>query len=370
MKILIFNWRDIKNPKAGGAEVYTHEITRRLVKKGHQVTLFTSSFVNSPNRENKDGVEIVRDGGRFGVYWKARKHYKRHFRNNFDVVVDQVNTMPFFTPLYVSEPKIALIFQLTGAVYLDVLPKPLGSIAAALEPYFFKAYSRSKVVVLSESVKEELVKLNFSSDNVTVVHPGIEHGDFGLGDKSQTPSVLFLNRVVKYKNVDHLIRAFKAVKEKIPEARLVIAGCRGDSYEEGLKSMVKSLNMNSDVEFLPFSTGEKKKKLLQQAWIHVLPSTKEGWGISVLEAAACGTPSVAYNVAGLKNSVKNGVTGILVAHGDIEGLAGSMTQLLSDKTLREQFSSNCLDYSRSFSWDISAEKFLGVLEEVRLPSKS
>lgn len=363
MRILIFNWRDINNPRAGGAETYTHEIAKQLVATGHTVTLFTSAFPGCVSREQIDGIDILRHGGRMGVYFNAWRSYRREFKNKYDFVIDQVNTIPFFTPLYLKDSGAALIFQMTREVYLSVLPSGIGRLAMSIERLILKLYKKSNVVVISESIKDELVGEGFSGSNISVVEPGLNHSGYGPGKKAAKPTVLFLNRIVKYKNVTHLIEAFSIVRREVPEALLMIGGCRGGAYEKAVKEQAEELGLSDAVEFFPFVGKTEKTQRLQSAWVNVLPSTKEGWGMSVLEAAACETPSVAYNVPGLRDAVRDDETGLLVQYGDIDALAGAIVRLLKDDDLRRRYSRQALESSKSFAWEKSAEKLARIIKE-------
>ncbi|RLF34932.1 MAG: glycosyltransferase family 1 protein [Thermoplasmata archaeon] len=363
LKILIFNWRCWLNPKAGGAEVYIHEIAKRWVKTGHEVTLFTSEFPGCAKEETMDGIKIIRAGGKYSVYWKAMKYYKNNFKHNFDVILEAINTIPFFTPTYASEPQVSLIFQITGEVFYKVFPKPVAISARYIEPLIYKKFYKENIaLVLSKSVKDELVKIGFKPDHVFVAEPGIDYEYYSLGEKTEYPSILYLNRIVPYKNVDHLIKAFKIVKYKVPDAKLHIVGCRGTAYESKLRKLAKKLGILDSIEFHGFLSGAPKREFLQKAWVHVLPSTKEGWGISVLEAASCGTPTVAYNVTGLRDSVKDKITGILVPFNDIEALATAITKILTNKQLRIQLSKNARKWALQFSWERTAKIALNAIK--------
>jgi glycosyltransferase involved in cell wall biosynthesis len=362
VRILIFNWRDIKNPRAGGAETYTHEIAKQLVANDHTVTLFTSAFPGCAAQEEIDGVDIIRDGGRTSVYFKAWRRYKREFRDKYDFVIDQVNTIPFFTPLYLKDPGEALIFQITGEIYRTALPKGLGRMAISMESLVLKLYKKTNLIVISDSIRKELVKAGFLNGNISVVEPGLNHGDYLPGEKAAKPTVIFMNRIVKYKNVSHLLEAFKAVRRDIPEAFLMVGGCRETSFEKGVRAQADRLGLGDSVEFFPFVDKTEKTKRLQSAWVNVLPSIKEGWGMSVLEAAACGTPSVGYDVPGLRDAVKNGETGELVPYADISALSSSIIRLLKDGELRNRMSEASVRYASNFSWDRSAADFISVLQ--------
>jgi len=348
----------------GGAEVFTYENAKRWVRDGHEVTLFASEFPNCKREEVVDGVRIVRAGGKYSVYWTAEKYYKKRFsKENYDILVEGINTIPFFTPIYVSEPKLSLIFQLTGKVFSKVFPKVIAAPARFMEPYMYKVlYRKIGALVLSRSVKEELVRVGYAPSHVYVAEPGVDYTYYRPGVKTDYPSVLYLNRVVPYKNVDHVINAFKKVKRGVPNAKLYIVGCRGAKYEFDLKRLASRLNLIDSIEFYNFVHGELKKRLLQMAWIHVLPSTKEGWGISVVEAAACGTPTVAYDVIGLRDSVKNMKTGLLVPLNNVSALADAITEILVDERLRGRMSLRAREWVSHFSWERTAKKALNAVE--------
>jgi glycosyltransferase involved in cell wall biosynthesis len=364
LKILIFNWRDIKNPEAGGAETYIHNVARGLAKKGNEVTLFTAKFKKAKSEEEIDGIKIVRQGNKSTVYLKARTFFNE-VKSKTDLVIDSINTIPFFIPLYVNEkPKVALIFQLTGRVFYKVMPKPIACIAENIEPLVYKTlYRKVQSIVLSQSVKDELLNIGLPENSISVAEPGIDLDFYTPGEKTEYPSVLYLNRIVPYKNVDDLIKAFRIVVNIVPNSKLLIVGCRGTRYENYLKKLVHELNLSNSVKFYPFATGEKKRDFLQKAWVHVLPSTKEGWGISVTEAAACGTPTVAYNVTGLRDSVKHNVTGFLVPYKDINALAKNIVNILSDEELRREMSARAREEALKFTWDRTVTLINNTIEK-------
>jgi glycosyltransferase involved in cell wall biosynthesis len=170
-------------------------------------------------------------------------------------------------------------------------------------------------------------------------------------EKTDQPSIIYLNRIVPYKNVHHLVKAFNLVRKHLPSATLVIAGCRGGAYEDQVRSLVSELGLDEWVQFLGFARGKRKTELLRRAWVHVLPSSLEGWGISATEAAWCGTPTVAYDVPGLRDSVRNGETGFLVNHGNWTMLAQAVTSILADDDLRSRLSANASRWASSLTWE-------------------
>jgi len=360
LRILVFNWRDIKNPEAGGAEVFTHENAKRWIKMGHEVTLFTSEFNGCKKEEIIDGVKVVRAGGRYFVYMKAREYYKKYFsKEKFDVVIDEINTVPFFTPKFVKDREriVALIHQLAREYWFYETSFPINIMGY----YFFenrwlKYYNKIPTVTVSESTKMDLINLGFKK--VFTVPEGISFNPLKeVPDKEKEPTVIYLGRLKRAKRPDLVINAFKVVKEKISNAKLWIVG---DGY---LRKDLEKIAPDG-VKFFGHVSEEEKIDLLSKAWVMVNPSIREGWGINVIEANACGTPAIAYDIPGLRDSIMDEKTGLLVKeNGDVEKLAEAIIKILEDEMLRKTLSANALEYSKNFSWDKAAQEFEKILKE-------
>ncbi len=358
MKILIFNWRCWKNPLAGGAEKYLYEISKRLAKKGYRITWFVSSFEGAKEREFEDGIEIIRKGRKFSVYLYAFWYYLKELRKRkFDLVIEDINGVPFFTPLYVWKPKkLVIIHHLVGwkifSKELKIYQAFIAWIAEKLIPlfYFFLPF-----VTVSRSSKEELKRCFLRK--ISIVQNGLDAWIKIQAKirKSKNPTILYLGRWKKYKRIDLLIEAFEIVKKKIKNAELWLAG-DGDWK---INKKIDSVRIFGKV------SNQKKKELLTKAWVFVNPSMKEGWGITVIEANACGTPCIAYDVPGLRDSIVDGETGLLVKeNGDVKALAKAIIKVLEDEKLRKKLSKNALKYSRKFSWDKSAKEFLRIIKGI------
>jgi glycosyltransferase involved in cell wall biosynthesis len=359
LRILIFNWRDIKNPEAGGAEVFTHENAKRLIKVGHEVTLFTSEFNGCKKEEIIDGVKVVRAGGRYFVYMRAREYYKYFSKKNFDVVIDEINTVPFFTPKFVSngERVVALIHQLAREYWFYETPFLINIIGYYFfEDRWLKNYIKIPTVTVSESTKMDLINLGFK--RVFTVPEGISFNPLNeVPDKEKEPTVIYLGRLKRAKRPDLVIKAFKIVKKKISNTKLWIAG---DGY---LRKDLEKIAPDG-LKFFGHVSEEEKIDLLSKAWVMVNPSIREGFGLNIIEANALGTPAVSYDVPGLRDSVMNGKTGLLVKeNGDVERLAEAIIRILEDETLRKMLSVNSLEYSKNFSWDRTAQEFEKILKE-------
>lgn len=365
MRILFFNWRDIRDPLAGGAEAYIHQIGKRLAE-GNEVCLYCRRYEGSRPSEVIDGITVVRRGGSFSLYLCAFFDYLFKLRrHNFDVVIDGINGVPFFTPLFVRRPKVAIMFHVVGKnIFFKELSFPLALVGWGAEKMIPFLYRRVPFVAISNSTCEELVAFGIPQSRIGLVYCGIEYVvDEARKElkKSPNPSVVYVGRVKEYKQLDHLIEAYSLVKKKMPEAELIIAG-RGEY--SGLVRLAEDLEVAEGIRFLGEISDSDKAKILRQAWVFVTPSMKEGWGITVIEANSCGTPAIAYNVPGLRDSVKDGGTGLLVPAGNIEELAKAILRVLSDSGLRGMLGRNAGEWASSFSWDSSAKEFEKVLEGV------
>ncbi len=345
MKILIFNWRDLKNPHAGGAEVFTYEIAKRWVQKGHSVTLFCAAFKDCKKQETIDGINIVRKGNRISVYYHAFCFYKKGI---YDVVVDEINTIPFFTPLFVKEKKIALIHQLAREFWFYEIPV-FGVFGYVLEPLYMRIYSKTKTVTVSQSTKKDLVRWGFQ--DVSIVSEGIDFKPLNSpARKEKDLTLLFVGRMKKAKKPMDAIKAFRIIKREIPGAKLWMVGAGYINLPD-----IK------DVTCFGRISAKKKHDLMSRAHILLVPAVREGWGLVVTEANALGTPAISYDVGGLRDSIKHKKTGLLCKNNPM-AMAESVLSLWKDKKHLKEYTLNALKDSKRYTWDRGAKEFMGVLE--------
>jgi glycosyltransferase involved in cell wall biosynthesis len=354
---LFLNWRDSANPSAGGAETFTEEIGKRLVSSGNDVTIFSSSFLGSEPKEYMHGIRMLRGGGKYSVYAKARSYLKSHL-SEFDVVVDEINTVPFRAHNLVKKvPMVAVIHQLAREVWFYETRFPINLLGyLAFEPLWLRGYRSIPTITVSNSTKQDLLDRGFTQ--VHVIHNGI--GVTHLEDlpvKEKHPVLIFLGRLVRSKLPEHAIAAFKYIRAWFPDAELWVIG---DGY------MRRKLEKDSSVgvRFFGRVNEEEKFDLLKRAHVLLVPSVREGWGISIIEANSVGTPAVGYAVPGLVDSIVDGVTGILVPPRKVEALADAARRVLIDSYSARTFSEKAIDWSKKFSWDDAAEKFYDVLNLV------
>lgn len=367
MDILIYNWKDINNPEAGGAEIITFEYARRLVRDGHRVTWFSRGYKNARLEEENEGVRVVLRGGLLSTYIRGWQYY-RSLKKKPDIVIDMLNTISWQTPLYIERNKrIAYVNQLAREVLFYELNPFLAGICYFLEKFQFKTYRNTKFICYADSTRTDLVRVGIPRKNIELFSLGLDHTRYYPGEKHPTPLFLCVSRLVKMKRTDIAVRAMSIVVRNHPNARLAVVGY---GYQrESLGGLREELGLtdnvffvDEDILFLAKSHKDQKVKMMQQAWALIFPSVKEGWGMTVTECAACGTPAIVTDVTGLRDSVRKGVTGLMIgAHPAPEELAAAMIRIVENHELREKLSKNAIEWSKNFNWDKSYRQFRDII---------
>lgn len=363
MRILVINWQDRENPQGGGAELHLHEIFGRIARRGHSVELLCSGWKNAPRRGTIDGIDVHRVGTRHTYPFLARHYYKRHLeKNRYDVVIEDLNKAPLYTPWWNIETLVALVHHLFGATAFRETAAPLAASLWLAERPIGKVYRNIPFEAVSESTADDLVQRGIPRENIRVIYNGVDTA-FLTPDgsvRSETPLFIYVGRLKRYKGVDLVIRSFALLRH--PAAMLEIAGT-GD-HRPALETLVRELGVESSVRFLGFIPESEKVTLLRRAWAAMLASPKEGWGISNMEAAACGTPVIASDSPGIRESVVDGETGFLVPHGDTASMAAAMGNLAESRALVDEMGTAGRRFAEGFSWDRSANETIAHLEEV------
>jgi glycosyltransferase involved in cell wall biosynthesis len=352
LKVLIFNRRDIKNPEGGGAEVYTHEIARALAERGDDVTVFSSRFRGAPPKENINGIRHLRRGNELTVHFRGFLHAWRH-RKEFDLIIDQFNGIGFFC--FPIPGSILLIHQMYRKFWLRELG-PLGVIPYLVEPLLLRLYAGKPAITVSESTRRDLEGMGIKDIHIVMNALGRSPVSRVHG-KEPRPTLIFLGRLRSTKKPEDSITIFRAVRREVPAARLWVVG-RGPE-EERLKKMAAGLD---GVTFWGWQDDDGKFDLLRRAHVLLVPGVREGFGINVIEAASQGTPSVGYDIHGLRDSIKDGQTGFLAA--GPEEAAEKAVRLLKDPDLYAETASRCLEYSRDFDWKKRREEFRQVVTKL------
>jgi glycosyltransferase involved in cell wall biosynthesis len=297
LRILILNWRDVSHPNAGGAEVYTHSVAQCWIEQGHKVTLFCAQIHGRPQFEHVDGLSIIRRGSRYSVYRDARKYYLGEGRGQYDLVVDEINTKPFLAPRWVDDvPVIGLAFQVCRELWKYQMPIPIALLGRYIfEPMWLRAYHSTKVVTISESSRASLSQYGMNDVQIVPVGSELIHQDFPPPRESR-PTVIFIGRLEAHKRPDEAIQAFQVLHGEFPESVMWIVG--SGPLEAQLRK-----SSPPGVQFIGQASNSEKVDRLQRAHVLIATSVREGWGLVVSEAAALGTPSITYDVAGLRDSV-------------------------------------------------------------------
>lgn len=366
MKLLVINWQDLANPHSGGAEVHLHEIFGRLARRGHEVTLLCSGFPGATARDEADGMRIHRTGGRHSFTLAAAPYYRRHLaRERFDVVIEDLNKVPLFTPLWVRRPLVVLVHHLFGATAFREASAPFAAATWLLERPIPAVYRGLPAQAVSESTRDDLVDRGLRRGDIRVIHNGVDV-DFFRPDpavsRAPEPTFLSVGRLKKYKRIDHAIEAVAALRARGRPVRLLVAG-KGDD-EPRLRHIAETLAVTDFVTFVGFVSEERKRDLMRAAWATVQPSPKEGWGITNVEAAGCGTPTVASDSPGLRESVVHDQTGLLYPHGDVPALAAALERLAAAPAEVERLGDGAHAFAQSFTWERAADLTEAHLAEV------
>lgn len=374
MKILIFSWRGPKHPHAGGAEIVTHEHAKAWIKAGHQVSLFTSFFPGAKSWEVIDGVNIIRKGSQIiSVQFWAFIWYLFQNKENFDLVIDQFHGIPFFSPLFVKTKKLAFIHEVTKDVWqYNPLSQPLhtlvGKIGAFCEPFIFKLfYLKVPFMTVSDSTKKELTEIGIFKKNITVIHNGINGPSKIPQFKKDKNIVTFIGALARDKGIEDALMVFSLLSKKNSDFKFWVIGKHDDEYFVYLKALTAKLGLTKKVKFWGFVRESKKFDLLGKSYLVINPSVREGWGLTVMEAGLMGVPTVAYNVAGLKDAIINGKTGLLTKINRPEMLSEKVLELFKNNKKYQTLSKGVKSWADKFNWEIATKKSRLLIEKIARP---
>jgi glycosyltransferase involved in cell wall biosynthesis len=339
------------NPRAGGAELVTFEIARRLVQRGDSVEWFSAGFPGAPSDETIEGIRIVRGGRQWSVHWSAYRRYRGHLSSLFDVVIDEVNTIPFFTPLWSDIPAVMFIHQLARDVWWYESPFPLNALGFLAEPFYLRPYRMVQVLTVSSSTEHDLRSLGFKG-SITVIPEGLD-GRAEVLDKLPEPSFVFVGRMAPSKRIEHILKALALFRHATGAGTLCLVGSGSDTYRLSLMNHADRLGIADHVDFRGHVSPMEKWRLMATAHCLLLTSVREGWGLVVSEANACGTPAIVYDVPGLRDSVHDELTGLVVPARP-QCLADAMIRLMSDPMLYADLVAEGRTRATSLSFDQTA----------------
>jgi glycosyltransferase involved in cell wall biosynthesis len=371
MKILFLVFRDIKNPSSVGGDYYLWELAKGLHELGNEVTVLCNHFKESKNRENIDGIQVIRLHGLLSLPLKMFQTYLKEFKCKYDVVIEEViggQRFPYFASLYIKEPLMAVWHQKHEKIFYEQYPYPIALFMVLIEKMLAIIYRKETIVTPSKGAKQQLLTLGFSSKKVKVVTDGI-------GKLFQNPNinrfrrniVVCLGKLRRYKRFDQAISTFQVVRRYLnKDYKLVIAGKVSEidfNYVAFLNRFAKKLGVENWVELRTNISEDEKLKLLESSKALLQPSPIEGFSIVVAEANRCGTPVVVSDgVPG--DVVIDGYNGFVYPFGDIEASAEQLEKILNNNDIWKKMSKNAINWSKQFTWKKSSVVLQNCLIEL------
>ena len=366
------------HPAAGGAEKHLHRIFSKIVEMGHEVVLFTTMFPGAKERDVVDGIQVVRKGGDLTFQLTVAANLKKLDREfNFDVVVEDLNKLPVFAHWFVRKP---LLVQMHHLWRKSIFSEALFPIAFGV--WFFERiipffYRTQPFVVVSPSTKKELAEIGVDESRISVIYNGSEmppaavqfdkctdsresNENADADENAQAPYFIWLSRVHRYKGIWTALESFEIFSKSHPEVKLFVVG--DGPLLKKLPAWLKTHGLEGRVELTGFVSASRKYELLSSSLALLQTSYKEGWGLTVMEAAQLCKTTIASDVPGLRDSVRDGETGILFPSGNAAACASAMEKVYGDVELRASLGRNAKRYAESFSWEKSARETLELLE--------
>lgn len=361
--LLAINFRDPAHPEAGGAELHLEEILLEAQRRGFRVTWLATGFRGAPAEAVHRGLAVVRRGD----WWNFNLMLPGILRREFsspppDLVIEDINKVPCFAPLWTAAPVSVIVPHLFGTTAFREASAPVALYVLVLERLIPAAYRRARFVVISESTRDDLARRGIARERIAVVHCGLDHDTYRFDPavaKSARPTILYIGRLRRYKGVDWVMRVMARIHQRVPDAVLEVVG--EGPHRGALEAEVARRGLGGAVRFHGFLPRAAKRRRLQEAWVLVQPSPKEGWGLTVVEAGACGTAVVAADSPGLRDSVRAGETGLLVPYGDDAALAAALVRVLDDAALRERLAAAGRAWAARFTWPECAARSLDAL---------
>lgn len=362
-RIHLLAWRDLDDVEAGGSEVHAAEIARLWAEAGIEVVMRTSFAQGHPPRTVRDGYTVIRKAGRYLVFPRAAVSEAAHRYGQRDGLVEIWNGMPFFSPLWATGPRVVFLHHIHADMWKMVLPPNLARMGDTLERRIApRIYRTSRMITLSPSSKQEMLDVGFRDELVEIVPPGVDPRFSPGGSRAEVPLVVGVGRLVPVKRFDRLIRAVVAARRSAPDLELVLVGTGPDRH--ALEALVADLDAGAYVRFAGRVDDDELVALYRRAWMVASSSVREGWGMTLTEAAACGTPAVATRIAGHVDAIAEGTSGLL-ADDDAE-LARLLARVATDSALRSRLSAGALAHASTFTWANTATRVLEVLADEAL----
>jgi glycosyltransferase involved in cell wall biosynthesis len=357
-RVHVLAWRDLDDADAGGSEVHADHFMRRWAEAGLEITHRTSFAEGLPTRATRNGYSVVRKGSRYSVFPRGIASEVLH-RGSYDALVEVWNGVPWMSPVWSHKPRITFLHHVHGPMWDQLLPRPMAfmgrAVEARLAPPF---YRRTLTLTPSDATRDELLHLGFRPDHVVAVNNGVDDVFQPGGSRAAAPTVVCVGRLAPVKRQDQLIDAAVVAKQRVPDLRLVIVG--EGPLRPVLEANIARHHAHDWITLAGRLEHEELIALYQSAWLVTSASLAEGWGLTLTEAAACGTPAVATDVNGHRSSVVDGVTGVLVP---LERLGSTLADVLLDSPRRIALGEAALVRARTLTWESSARGVLQALHD-------
>lgn len=357
--VVFLSWRDTGNPEGGGAERYLDKMAEGLVARGCRVTVFSAAYPGAPEDETVDGVRYRRRGSKMSVYARGMEELARGRFGHVDLVVDVQNGLPFFTPTVTRVPVVVMVYHVHREQWPIVYPGTVGHVGWWIESRFAPwLYRKRQYVTISRATRDELVQLGVPREHISVVHTGTDPVLEVGTNRSREPMLCVVGRLVPHKQIEHAISTAIDLREEFPGLRLHVVGDGWWSAE--LRTYARLHGAGDTVVFEGQVSETRKQEIYEAAWLQLLPSIKEGWGLVIGEAAQHGTPTVAYaSAGGTREAIKDGVSGVLVD--TREEMVAITRKLLADPGGLAALSTMARDYTGGFAWEETQSAFAHVV---------
>ncbi len=368
LRVLYLSWRDREHPEAGGSETFVERTAAVLAEHGHEVTILTATFPGGSAQTRHGAVRVLRRGGRFSVYPRGLAHLVRH-RHEYDAVVDVQNGVPFWSPLVTRLPVVTVVHHAHRDQWPVIMGRVLGAFGWFLESRVAPwVYRRSRYVTVSRATLEDLTALGVDPERVTITYSGNDlpedYASYDAVPRSPQPRLMVLGRMVPHKHVEIAIDLVRRLRVRYPTLELDVVG--SGYWLDRLREHARRVGVADHVHFHGFVDERTKNRLLAAAWVVLMPSHKEGWGLTIVEAGLHGTPAVAFaHAGGVTESIVDAETGLLAR--DRDEMLAQVETLLSDTELRGKYGENARRHARGFTWSATGDGLDAVLREITAP---
>ena len=366
MNIVWFTWKDLGHPLAGGAEVINEALATRLAAAGHSVTFLTGGFSGGSPKLSRHGFEIVRTGSRYTTYLTSAWYFL-HNRSALkpDLVIDECNTLPYFAGFYARTRTVLFFHMLCRDIWFYELPRPFSSIGYWLEPLYLRLLQpKSTVITVSQSTQQDLMRCGYPAQNIHIISEAthlVPAPDLTTTTKFDAPTVLVHGSMRPMKRTLEAVQAFELAAALVPNLRLILSGDAASSYGQKVLAYIKQSPQVGSIHYAGRVTEAAKLSLMRRSHAILVTSVKEGWGLIVTEAASQGTPAVVYDVDGLRDSVRPGITGLITAQNTPAALASSVQALLADPVMYQKYRQAGWEWAKTLTFDRTYHEFIQAM---------